>query len=143
MRKKKRWDAEYFFRIDVSALFGVFLAIFITLANGNSISRGAGVDLAKSRNAALVPSALRDDAMWISVTRDGKWYFGDRRVSPEELPSRILEGLRSGAENRVFLLVDARARYEDAEIALQEIQRTRVWRVTFLTSRSFDATYNR
>jgi biopolymer transport protein ExbD len=143
MRKKKCRDAEYYFRIDLSALLGIFFAIFITLATQNSISHGAAVDLVKSRNATPAPTALREDAMWISVTRDGKWYFGARRVSPEELPSRILEGLRNGAENRVFLLVDARAKYKDAEMVLEEIQRTKVRRVTFLTFRSFGASYNR
>jgi len=133
IRKKKRRDAEYFLQIDVSALFGIFLAIFIAFANGNSISHGAGVDLVRSRNATLVPTALRDDAMWISVTRDGKWYFGDRQVALDGLPSKILEALHSGAEKRVFLLVDARAKYKDAEMAVDGIRSARIRRITFLT----------
>jgi biopolymer transport protein ExbD/biopolymer transport protein TolR len=95
--------------------------------------RGAGVDMVKSENSTLVPGARREDAMTVAVTRDGKLYFAYRRVSPAELPSKILEGRRGGAENRVYLLVDARARYCDVVIALENVQRAGIRRVTFLT----------
>ena len=132
--KKKRRDAEYYLRIDVSALLGIFFAIFIMLVlSVPSSHQGVGVDLAKTWNSTLVPSAVREDAMKVAVTRDGKLYFRSRRVSQAELPNMILGGLRSGSENRVFLLVDARAKYVDVLLALEAIQRTRVRRVTFLT----------
>ena len=134
MRNKKRRDEEYYFRIDVTPLLGVFFIMWIALGPGTAmVTHGAGVDLAKSGNSGLIPSAVRGDAMKVAVARDGKLYFCGRQSTPAELPNRILEGVQSGSENRVFLLVDARAKYKDAVTALDGVQRTRVRRVTFLT----------
>ena len=71
--------------------------------------------------------------MTVTVTRDGKMYFANRQSSRAELPDKILAALRGRAENRVYLLVDARARYSDVEKALEGVQRSQVRHVTFLT----------
>jgi biopolymer transport protein ExbD len=133
MRNKKRRDAKYYCRIDVSGLIGIFFFFFIMFVLSAPPYHDMPVDLVKSWHSSLVPSAVREDAMKVSVTRDGRVYFGSRQVSLAELPNRIVEALRSGSENRVFLLVDARARYSDVVTALESVQRARVRRVTFLT----------
>jgi biopolymer transport protein ExbD len=93
----------------------------------------SSVDLAKTEYSILVPAARREDAMRVMITRDGRMYFGGRAISLAELPSKILEGQRGGAENRVYLLVDARAKFADVVMALQGVQRAKIGRVTFLT----------
>ncbi len=59
-------------------------------------------------------SAIRDrfrvryeeDAMIVSVTRDGRYFFGGSIIMPEELPGLINSGLKGGAEHKVYLSVD-------------------------------------
>jgi len=47
------------------------------------------LDLPKTQTAAPQPLALRDDAMLVSVTRDGRILFGNYEVSLEVLQHRI------------------------------------------------------
>jgi biopolymer transport protein ExbD/biopolymer transport protein TolR len=133
-RKRKVRRADYYCSIDSTALAGVFVVLLVMLMVAQpSAHHGLSVDLAKSEYWAFAPGARREDAMTLAVTRDGRLYFRSRQISSPQLPGEILEGIRSGAENRVYLLVDARAKYSDVVTALQGVQRAKVRRVTFLT----------
>jgi biopolymer transport protein TolR len=135
-RRTTRRRSTYYSWMDVSALLAVFLVIFISLAVspvGNRGSDGAGVDLFKSANSRLLPRAIREDAMRVAVTRDGKLYFGNRRVSPEELAEQIRNSVRGGAENRVYFMVDARGSYADVKLAIEQVSLARVKNISFLT----------
>jgi hypothetical protein len=58
-----------------------------------------------------MPGALREDALRVALTRDGAIYFREHRIALEDLPNEIREGLRSGAERKVYIAVDARAKF--------------------------------
>jgi biopolymer transport protein ExbD len=135
-RRTTKRRSTYYCWMDVSALLAVFLVIFISLAvspSGNRGSHGAGVDLLKSAHSRLLPRAIREDALRVAVTRDGQLYFGNRRVSPEELPKQIRNGIRGGAENRAYISADARVKYGDVKIVLDQIRSAGVENVSFLT----------
>ena len=69
-----------------------------------------------------MPGALREDAMLISVTRDGNIFFGTHRIRSSDLPASIRESVRRGSERKVYLKVDARAKYGDAAAVIDEIR---------------------
>jgi biopolymer transport protein ExbD len=121
--------------MDVSALLAVFLVIFISLAvtPENLCSRGAVVDLFTSAHSRLTPHAIREDALRVVVTRDGRLFLGKHEVVPEELPHELRESVRAGAENRVYVMVDSRAKYGDVKPALNKISLLGVRNVSFLT----------
>jgi biopolymer transport protein TolR len=122
--------------MDVSALLAVFLVIFISLAVspvGNRGADGAGVDLFKSAHSRLLPRAIREDALRVAVTRDGKLYFGNRQVNANELPEQTRNGVRGGAENRVYFMVDARGSYADVKLAIEQVGLAGVKSISFLT----------
>jgi biopolymer transport protein ExbD len=77
--------------------------------------------------------ALRDDALRLAVTRDGNLYLGRERINPGELPDQLRDGVRSGAENRVYLLVDSRIKYAEIKPVLDEIGLAGVKNISFLT----------
>jgi len=52
--------------------------------------------------------ANRDDAMLVSVVRDGKVFFRNDWTDPAELPARIRQCSTSGPERRVYIKADAR-----------------------------------
>jgi len=82
-----------------------------------------------------MPRAVREDALTVGVTRDGKVYFRNVPISAEDLPDQIREGLRSGAEKKVYFRADARARYGDVKQVLIEIRRAGIENVCFLAGK--------
>ena len=67
-------------------------------------------------------NALRDDAVKIYLTKDGSIYLCNQRVSAEGLSQQIRDSFASGAERRVYLAVDARARYWEVGTVLDEVR---------------------
>jgi biopolymer transport protein ExbD len=122
-------------RIDVWGFVSVMLALLILFMVGirdTSYGRRA-VDLVAAVHSTRMPAALREDVMRISITRDGNIYFRDQQISLEDLPNKIQEGLRSGAEKKVYLAVDARAKYGEVPAVLDKIRFAGVEKVAFLT----------
>lgn len=135
-RRTEKRRSAYYCWMDVSALLAVFLVIFISLAVspvGHRGSEGAGIDLVKSAHSRLLPRAIREDALLVAVTCDGKLYFGNRRVRPEDLPEQIRNGVRGGAEKRAYFMVDARGSYADVKLAIEQVSLAGVTNVSFLT----------
>ena len=65
--------------------------------------------------------AIKWDAMRIDVIRDGVIFFCKHKTEPQFLPNQIRAAIAAGAEQRIFLKVDARARYGDVKVVLAEI----------------------
>ena len=63
------------------------------------------VDLPKVQNATWQPGALREDFMWIVVTRDGVVYFRRNRIH-DEIPDVMRAALHDGSEKKVYPSVD-------------------------------------
>jgi len=121
-------------RIDVWGFVSVMLALlFLLMPNGYHDLPRYSVDLAETRHAIPMPGAAREDAMRISITRDGKLFFRDHGVMPADLPNEISEGVRNGAEKRVYLAVDARAKYGDAKAILVQLRLAGIENVSLLT----------
>ena len=79
------------------------------------------VDLPRSSHAVAQRSAVRDDAMRITMTRDGRVFFRYNHVAPENLPGLIHDALQEGAEKKIYLAVDARSKYGDAARVVEQI----------------------
>ncbi len=80
-----------------------------------------------------MPMALRDDAMKISLSRDGTIYFGDTRVASNDLPEQLRLRMQNSPQRKVFLVVDQRAKYWDVSVVLDDVRRAGIWDVAFLT----------
>ena len=90
------------------------------------------VDRVTMQHAKNLPKANREDAIWIAITRDGSLFFRNSRVVPAQLPNKIRDALLNGAEKRIYLAVDARARYGDVDALLPYIQLSGVENVSIL-----------
>jgi biopolymer transport protein ExbD len=134
-RTRKR-RSQYFCRIDATGLASIFWTLLFVLmapAYLGTDMAGPSADRPRITHPAPLPAALRDDAMWVVVKRDGQIYFGHHRITADELPEKIRDGLRGGAEKRIYILADSRAKYLDVETVLDRIREAGVERVTFLT----------
>jgi|SRR5579863_388376 len=126
-------------RIDLWGFVSVMLALVIMYMSrtyGPDLPRGA-VDLIRTHHPTLMPSALREDSIQIKVQRNGDIYFGYLRVSLNELPDLIRDGVRNGAEKKVYISADARAKYQTVKKVLNRVRLSGVENACFL-SESFE-----
>jgi biopolymer transport protein TolR len=129
-------QSNYYCWMDHSALLAVSLVILVAFMLNPQIVEGrhrGGADLAKSAHSRLMPFAIREDALRMAVSRDGRVYFGSFGTSYGQLSAQLRNGVRAGAEDRVYLLVDSRAKYIDVKRVLKEIGLSGVKNISFLT----------
>jgi biopolymer transport protein TolR len=140
-RRAARRRSTYYAGINVSALVGVMLALIFLLMGDTTPHRyhqKEPVDLPIAKNAVSEPSALREDVMRVVGTRDGNVYFRQTAARPEELVNLIRTSLQEGAERRVYLAADARARYGEVEIVLTQIRLAGIASIAILVVASIE-----
>jgi biopolymer transport protein ExbD len=88
----------------------VMLIIFMVITP--MLSKGVSVDKAKTKNPIAMQSADKEDAVLVTVTREGKAYLGRDQIKPEDLPPKVKDLLTNRLDKTCYLLADSRARYE-------------------------------
>jgi len=116
------------------SLFLVLLFIFM-LTTLTWPSHGVSVDLPKARSAILQPGAIREDAIRISVFRDGHCYFRSTTAAPEGLPDLIRAAIRDGSERKVYLSADTRARNISVQIVVDQIRLAGITHIAILANK--------
>jgi biopolymer transport protein ExbD len=110
----------------------VILLIFMVVPVDHHI---VSVDLAKVSHPALMAGALREDAMKIMITRDGKVYFGSDLVTAYSVRENLQERLNDrGVERKVYIVTDMRARWGIVEEVLDSVRSAGILRVAFLVN---------
>jgi biopolymer transport protein ExbD len=116
----------------LQSALGCALVLLLVAMMSDPPHHGTLVDRYLSPHATPMPAALRDDAVEVVVGRDGAIYFGGTRVASEDLAEEIRQRLQSGAQHKVFLTVDQRARFGDLAIVLDEVRHAGVRDIAFL-----------
>jgi len=114
----------------------VLLIIFMVVTP--MLQKGQAVELAKTKNPIDMKEADRDDAVLVTVTRDGKLYLGQEKVSVDALASKVNDLLASKLEKKVFVKSDLRAKYGDVVSVVDNIRNAGVDQVGLLTERLDD-----
>ncbi len=114
----------------------VLLIIFMVVTP--MLQKGQTVELAKTRNPIDMKEADREDAVLVAITRDGKFYLGQDRVSVEELGTKVSDLLSSRLDKKVFLKSDLRAKYGDVVQVVDSIRNAGVDQIGLLTERVDD-----
>jgi biopolymer transport protein ExbD len=79
--------------------------------------------------------AGREDAMLITVTRDGRAYFGSDQIDPVSLATKIQDRLKDReVERKVYIVADMRARWSTVKIVLDGVRSAGIIRVAFLVN---------
>jgi len=92
-------------------------------------------DLPRARFVSPVPGAAREDAQIVSVSRDGQIFYRNVKVRIGDLPEQIRESIRNGADRKIYVRADARARYGDIGQVLDEIRKTGIQNVCFFAEK--------
>ncbi len=96
------------------------------------------VDLAKTPHAVKMPGICREDALVVAVMRDGSYYVGSNRVSPDQIAFRLKEGISAGAERKVYIKADARSKYGAVAAAIDAVNDVGIEQIGLVTSRPQD-----
>jgi biopolymer transport protein TolR len=99
--------------INVTPMVDVMLVLLIIfMVVTPMLQKGVSVDKAEVNNPAPMEDADKEDAMLVSITRDGQVYFGSDQISPDSLTTKVKERLASNVQNKqVYVKADRRARF--------------------------------
>jgi biopolymer transport protein ExbD len=82
--------------------------------------------------------ADREDAMVIGITRENKLFFGPNRLQPSQLSVKIRASVAHGAEEKVYIKADARAKYAWVAEVVNQVHEAGIEKVGFLVDQRKD-----
>lgn len=87
----------------------VLLIIFMVITP--MLQKGVSVEMARTDNPVQMPDADKEDSLLIAVMRDGTIFFGQDKVTADQLTAKVKDKLANRTDKRVFVKADARAKY--------------------------------
>jgi biopolymer transport protein ExbD len=119
--------------IDASAFAGILVVLlFLLMMLTQTPHHGVSADLPKVWHPISMPGAIREDALIVSILRDGTMYFGKHKTRPGDLPAQIREGVARGAEKKIYIRADERLRYVSVREVLAAVRSAGVEKIAFL-----------
>jgi biopolymer transport protein ExbD len=132
--RKRHRPSEFLNGIDSWAFLSTPLVLLIVfIVTPNHPPHGTALELARTNHAAPMHSAVREDAMLITVTRDGHFFYGMHQVRPDDLALAMRDSVEQGSEKKVYLRVDARARYSDAVLVIDQVREAGIQQIGIIT----------
>jgi|GEM_PF-748715 biopolymer transport protein ExbD len=98
-----------------TALITVVLGFVLFSAlevNSQQLQQGISVNLATTTNAKAAPAADDANAWVVSITADGRLWFGTTPLTPDALANKMIQTPRNRDQN-LYIKADARASYSD------------------------------
>lgn len=116
-------------------LIALSLAATTVVAQDPTIpmQKGIAVQLPATSNAVAVPSADKEDALVVAVTRDGRVYLGTDLISPADLADKVKGELATRVDKRLYVKADARTPYANVVAVLDAVRTSGVQGLTLLT----------
>ena len=111
----------------------VLLIIFMVITP--MLTKGQPIDLVRTHNPVTMQAADKEDAVLISVTRNGGVFLspGNLRVTPDQLPEKVKDLLTNKVDKTVFIKSDARARYGVVEDVVDNVRAAGVDQIGLIT----------
>jgi biopolymer transport protein TolR len=98
--------------INVTPMVDVMLVLLIIfMVVTPMLQKGVSVDMAKVNNPEQMPDADKEDALLVSVTRDGQVYFGSDQISIDSLTTKVKDRLANKPDKRVYVKADMRSHF--------------------------------
>jgi len=109
----------------------VLLIIFMVITP--MLQKGVSVDLARTDNPQQMPDADKEDSLLVAVMRDGTIYFGQDKVSADQLTAKVKDKLANKTDKRVFVKADARTKYGNVVEVVDNVRSAGVDQLGLLT----------
>src|ERR1700677_2288268 len=122
--------------INVTPMVDVMLVVLIIfMVITPMLNKGANIELAKARNPIVMADADKEDAVTVSITRDGQVFLspGLQKVNAEDLAPKVKDLLSDKPNKIVFIRADGRSKYERVEDVVDNLRAGGVDEVALLT----------
>jgi len=109
---KRNEGAKVSSDINVTPMVDVMLVLLIIfMVVTPMLQKGVSVDMAKVNNPEQMPDADKEDALLVSVTRDGHVFFGTDEISIDNLTTKVKDRIANRPDKRVYVKADMRAHF--------------------------------
>jgi biopolymer transport protein TolR len=109
---KRNEGAKISSDINVTPMVDVMLVLLIIfMVVTPMLQKGVSVDMAKVNNPEQMPDADKEDALLVSITRDGHVFFGTDEISIDNLTTKVKDRIANRPDKRVYVKADMRARF--------------------------------
>jgi len=140
MEKKKAPDPVA--DINVTPMVDVMLVLLIIfMVITPMLTKGVTVDLVKTKNPITMQAADKEDAILISVTRNGGVFLspGNLKLSgADQLPERVRDLLTNKVDKTVYVRADARAKYSVVEDVVDNLRAAGASEIGLITEEPHD-----
>ena len=111
----------------------VMLIIFMVITP--LLTKGTQVDLVRTKNPIAMQAADKEDAILLSVTRNGEVFLspGNRKLPVAEIPARVQDLLTNRLDKTVFIRGDSRAKYGVVEDVIDNLRAAGVDQLGLIT----------
>ena len=109
----------------------VMLIIFMVITP--MLTKGVQVDLVKTKNPIAMADADKDDAVLVSVSRNGEVFLGSTKMTADMLPGKVKDLLTNKISKICYLKCDQRSRYERVVEVVDNLRAAGVDQVGLLT----------
>lgn len=133
-RKRKSAAFTFLNLWPFAAIMVVLVALFLFRYVPVVDYGGPPADLPKSKTAVEERGANREDSIHILVTRDGAAYIDRKFVRLDDLAHEVQNAVRDGAEKKVYISADARAKHGDVERVVDELRHAGITEISFITN---------
>jgi biopolymer transport protein ExbD len=135
--QRSRRAMKLFSSVDSTAFASILVVLVFTVWVFQGMSynphQSVSVDVPKVSHPVAMRGALREDAMKVSILRDGQVYFGGDRVWSGDLAQKIQDRLKDrDVERKVYIMADMRARWSTVKMVLEGVRSAGIIRVAFL-----------
>jgi biopolymer transport protein ExbD len=137
--RKVHRSLKLFSSIDTTAFASIVVVLvfvaWIAQAMSYSPHHGVSADLPNVSHPVPMPGAARDDAMKITILRDGKVYLGTDRIWSGDLTQKIQDRLKDReVEHKVYITADMRVGWGTVKPVLEQVRSAGIMRVAFMAN---------
>ena len=130
----KAKPAEVVSDINVTPMVDVMLVMLIIfMVITPMLTKGVQVELVKTKNPITMSDADKDDAVLVSVNRNGEVFLGSTKLTADSLPGKVKDMLTNRISKICYLKCDQRSRYEKVVEVVDNLRSAGVDQVGLLT----------
>ena len=109
---KRNEGAKVSSEINVTPMVDVMLVLLIIfMVVTPMLQKGVSVDKVEVNNPLPMEDADKEDALLVSITRDGKVFLGSDSITVDTLTTKVKDRLTNKPDKRVYVKADRRARF--------------------------------
>ncbi|HEY6764835.1 MAG TPA: biopolymer transporter ExbD [Candidatus Sulfotelmatobacter sp.] len=109
---KRNEGAKVSSEINVTPMVDVMLVLLIIfMVVTPMLQKGISVDMPKVNNPEQMPDADKEDALLVSVMRNGDVFFGTDKITPDNLTTKVKDRLANRVDKRVYVKADSRSHF--------------------------------